>query len=78
MKSTMEISLTNKSLTISIGGTFMNKLIQWARDYNLVYGDNKIILALNWYLILRWTASIRKSYEPISKTYNLWEAYQNE
>ena len=34
MKSTMEISLTNKSLTIFIGGTSMNKLIQTT---NVIY-----------------------------------------
>ncbi len=45
MKSTMEISLTNKSLTIFIGGTSMNKLIQTT---------NVIYIIIMWLFVWRW------------------------
>ena len=45
MKSTMEISLTNKSLTIFIGGTSMNKLIQ---------STNVIYIIIMWLFVWRW------------------------
>ena len=45
MKSTMEISLTNKSPTIFIGGTSMNKLIQTT---------NVIYITIMWLFVWRW------------------------
>ena len=45
MKSTMEISLTNKSLTIFIGGTSMNKLIDIT---NIIY------IIIMWLFVWRW------------------------
>ncbi len=45
MKSTMEISLTNKSPTIFIGGTSMNKLIQTT---------NVIYIIIMWLFVWRW------------------------
>ena len=45
MKSTMEIALTNKSLTIFIGGTSMNKLIQTT---------NVIYIIIMWLFVWRW------------------------
>lgn len=41
----MEISLTNKSLTIFIGGTSMNKLIQTT---------NVIYIIIMWLFVWRW------------------------
>ena len=41
----MEISLTNKSLTIFIGGTSMNKLIQTT---------NVIFIIIMWLFVWRW------------------------
>lgn len=45
MKFTMEISLTNKSPTIFIGGTSMNKLIQTT---------NVIYIIIMWLFVWRW------------------------
>ena len=49
-----------------------NKLVQWAGDYNFLYGNNKFRLWFNWYFILRWNKDIRKTYGKLSKKYTLW------
>ena len=50
-----------------------NKLTRWAGDYNFLYGNNRFVLWFNWYFILRWTKSIRNTYNPVTKKYQLFK-----